>query len=367
MESRGLITIFVPSLGPGGVKRVMLNLCSGLEQTDYRVNIVTADASGPYQEEASELANLYDLSADGGFGTVRSLRRHLSNNPPDILISTHTHGNVTAFLSSIGSDITRIFTEHSLLSDRSHYVNTDIKDRLVNQLAKVVYPRTDAIVTVSEDVKSDIADFLGIPVDHARVIHNPVDLVNVRSQSQVPSGHPWLVDESIKAVLAAGRFDPRKDYCTLIDAMAQLDRDQDTKLILLGDGDEKSKIESRIQHHSLEDSVDLAGWVDNPYPYMSEADAFVLPSKSDGFGNVLVEALACGCPPVATRCRGGPREILLEGAIGELVPVGDATALVTGITTVMDSPPETELLEERATDFSIPTITDKYTELFTTL
>jgi glycosyltransferase involved in cell wall biosynthesis len=111
------------------------------------------------------------------------------------------------------------------------------------------------------------------------------------------------------------------------------------------------------------DDLSLPGWTTNLFAYMARAAGFVLSSRSEGFGNVLAEAMACGCPVVSTDCPGGPREILDGGRFGRLVPVADDLALARAIRDTLECPPEKHLLRERAACFSVHAQSKSYLDL----
>ena len=117
----------------------------------------------------------------------------------------------------------------------------------------------------------------------------------------------------------------------LIRAFAEVISQLDARLILLGDGPQRKIICELINNLSIEETVSMPGWVDNPYSFMANADLFVLSSSWEGLANVLLEALTCGCPVVSTDCPSGPSEILEDGRWGRLVPVNDQTALAKAI------------------------------------
>jgi glycosyltransferase involved in cell wall biosynthesis len=110
--------------------------------------------------------------------------------------------------------------------------------------------------------------------------------------------------------------------------------------------------------------VDFTGFVDNPFKYMANADVFVLSSWYEGFGNVLIEAMATGCPVVSTDCPSGPREILAGGQYGRLVPVKNPQKMSNGIQFILLNPPEVTTLRARADEFSVPKITEQYVRIF---
>ena len=128
--------------------------------------------------------------------------------------------------------------------------------------------------------------------------------------------------------------------------------------MILGEGEERSKLETLVQELGLEKEVSLPGFVDNPHKYMKRAAVFVLSSKWEGFGNVLVEAMALGTPVVSTNCPSGPAEILEGGKHGKLVPIGDERKLARAILESMWAPRCQAV--SRAKEFNVKEIGDRY-------
>jgi glycosyltransferase involved in cell wall biosynthesis len=155
----------------------------------------------------------------------------------------------------------------------------------------------------------------------------------------------------------------QKDFPTLIEAFRLLRDKAMARLIILGEGEERGQLEALIMASGLSADVDLHGFVENPYAYLSRADAFVLSSRWEGLPTVLIEALACGCPVVATDCPSGPREILEGGLYGTLVPVGDAAALCAAMYQVLKTRPAKQLLREHAMNYSVDRAASRYIEL----
>jgi glycosyltransferase involved in cell wall biosynthesis len=147
-------------------------------------------------------------------------------------------------------------------------------------------------------------------------------------------------------ILSVGRLVRAKDYPTLIRAFALVRKRQECRLIVLGEGRQRPRLESLIRRLGLADSVDLPGFAPNPFAYMARADLLALSSIFEGNPNVLVEAMAVGTPCVATDCRSGPRETLAGGRYGPLVPTGDARALAQALLATLAHPPEPALLAE---------------------
>jgi glycosyltransferase involved in cell wall biosynthesis len=132
----------------------------------------------------------------------------------------------------------------------------------------------------------------------------------------------------------------------------------------LGDGRKRSKLERLAIKLNIRNDVHLPGFVINPYAYMSRADLFVLSSLWEGLGNVLIEALALGIPVVSTDCRSGPREILRDGLLGPLVPIGDHHALAQAITDTLDSPIEADTLKLAAAAYTVESSARKHLHIF---
>jgi glycosyltransferase involved in cell wall biosynthesis len=152
-------------------------------------------------------------------------------------------------------------------------------------------------------------------------------------------------------------------YDDLIRAFALVRSHSDARLLILGEGGQRAMLTELVGAMGLGEVVDLPGRVANPHAYMAQANLFVLSSRYEGFGNVLVEAMACGCPIVATNCLGGPVDILERGRWGGLAPVGDIKALAQGILDALSRPKDAAGLRQRAMDFHVDKIADRYCEV----
>jgi glycosyltransferase involved in cell wall biosynthesis len=230
-------------------------------------------------------------------------------------------------------------------------------------LTRHFYPRADAWVGCSRDVSEDLENFARLPRNRVVSIGNPVLTPELLQRMDEPLAHPWFAPGSPPVVLAVARLAVQKDFPTLIRAFAKLRAERPARLLILGEGRCRVGIETIVDQLGLGDDVALPGFVANPLPYMKRASVFALSSIYEGFGNVLVEALAAGCPIVSTRCPGGPAEILEEGKYGALVPPGNPDALGGALGQALDAPPDRERLQERAQDYSPANIAHLYEAL----
>ena len=164
-------------------------------------------------------------------------------------------------------------------------------------------------------------------------------------------------------LLAVGNLIPIKDYSTLLAAFALLRQRVDAQLLILGEGNCRNELEAQATKLGIEGSLYMLGFVKDPSPYYHRADLHILSSAGEGFGNVIVEALAAGTPVVSTDCPSGPREILCNGKFGRLVPVGDASKMAWAMAESLATAPDRLALKARAQDFSIDKAVDKYEDL----
>jgi glycosyltransferase involved in cell wall biosynthesis len=200
-----------------------------------------------------------------------------------------------------------------------------------------LYPSADCLVAASAGVARDLAAVAPAAAGRIRSIYNAGIDPSVTARAAEPWTHPYL-SESGALLVACGRLTEQKDYPTLLGAVVELRRHRDVRLIVLGDGPLRATLDRLVRELGIDAIVDLAGYVANPYPCIARASVFVLSSRSEGFGNVLVEAMALGVPIVSTDCPHGPGEILDRGRYGVLVPAGDPSALAAAIDRLLADP-----------------------------
>jgi glycosyltransferase involved in cell wall biosynthesis len=209
-------------------------------------------------------------------------------------------------------------------------------------------------------VADDAARVTGVPRERITAIHNPVLSLALRERGADPIDDPWLAPDGPPVILGVGRLVEQKDFPTLVRAFARLRARRSARLLILGEGPERAALERLVAELGVAADVRLRGRVPGAPAFMARAAVFVLSSAWEGFGRVLVEALAMGCPVVSTDCPSGPREILENGLYGPLVPVGDDAALAAAIESVLERPPERAALRKRAEDFSLERGVERY-------
>ena len=203
---------------------------------------------------------------------------------------------------------------------------------------KRYYPRCDGVICVSKGVAQDFSGLSGIPEETLHTIYNPVITPEISEMMNQPVDHPWFSDNNTPIILGAGRLERAKNFPLLINAYVKLRRTMAARLIILGEGSMRAELEQLIAATEFSNDISLLGHQTNPYKFYAKASVFALSSEHEGLGNVLVEALACGAPVVATDCPSGPREILTNGTWGRLVATNDADSLAAAIQAQLTTP-----------------------------
>lgn len=285
--------------------------------------------------------------------------RYLRQERPKALLSALDHANVVALWSQKLARVpTRVVVSVRSTPSQSAANAKSLRTRFMPLWIRPFYPWAHAVVAVSQGVAEDLVRLTGLPNEKVRVIYNPVVTPELFTMAEEPLEHPWFAPDQPPVILGVGRLTAAKDYPTLIRAFAQVRKERPARLMILGEDEECPKLEALVRELDLVEDVAMPGFVENPYKYMKRAGVFVLSSAWEGFGNVLVEAMALGTPVVSTDCPNGPAEILEGGKWGKLVPVGDlARAIVVGLGGKRDC------AIERAMRFNLEKITEEYGEI----
>ncbi len=356
------IAFFLPSLYGGGAERVAVNLLKGMLKLDVPLDLVLATAEGPYLDQIPEQVRVVDLRAGRAIKATLPLSLYLQQNKPSALLSHLNYANVVAIVArELARTKTRlVVVEHDTLSAGKTQL---LRGKLVPTLVRWLYPRADAIVGVSQGTMRDLQVNFGIAGEKLSTIYNPVVNDELLAKAQAPLDHPWFQPEAPPVFLGVGRLSQQKDFWTLIEAFSLLRKQRMARLIILGEGEYRTQLETTIARLGITEDVSLPGFVKNPYAYMSRARAFILSSRWEALPTVLIEAMACGCPVISTNCPTGPEEILESGLYGTLVPIANATALSKAMLQVLDDHQNRDLLVQRATDFSFERAVNEYLEL----
>jgi len=329
------VAFFLPSLRGGGAERVMLNLARGFSERGLQVDLVLAKAEGPYLKEVPPEVRVVDLKAKRVLYSLPGLVRYLRKEMPDAMLSTLNHANIIALWARRMSGVPFVLAVREAAAMRDANPSK-LRERLMPFLMRLFYSWADVVIANSNGVAEDLINICRVPAEKVRVIYNPVVTPELFARAEEPLDHPWFRPGELPVILGVGRLTKQKDFPTLIRAFALVRKERPARLMILGEGEERPRLEALVRELDLEEHVALPGFVDNPYKYMKRAAVFVLSSRREGLPNALIEALALGTPLVSTDCPSGPAEILEGGRWGGLVPVGDMEALANAITAALN-------------------------------
>lgn len=351
------LDILMYSFGDGGVERMVVNTACGLAGRGVTIRFFTADRHGPYLDRLDPAISLETLP-DSPRARVQRMAAHLRDDEPDaILVAKAPDARLALRARSIArATIPIVMRPGTTISERVRGVGGRIK---LWRLAHL-YRRADAIIANSAGVRDDIAAVAGVPEQRIHLVRNPVITPDLHELATQPLEHPWFAQQEIPVLLGAGGLRQQKDFPTLVRAFAALRHRRPARLVILGRGRQEQRLRDLVDELGIGDDVHLAGFVDNPYPYLARCNLFALSSRWEGSPNVLTEALALGTAVVATDCRSGPREILQDGRYGPLVPVGNVEALAGAMERVLDAPLDPGELKQAATEYTLERNAEHY-------
>jgi glycosyltransferase involved in cell wall biosynthesis len=360
------VLILVPTLSFGGAEKVAVNLANSYAAQGIEVSLGVFRLGGGYENLLDDKVNLIYLNIKRtmfGFGPVFKL---INQKNPDVIISVIVEVNILVGLLSPFLSTTKTLYRQAntmdLINDMAFFPRNIYKT-----LMRFTYKKSDKVIANSYDTGMDLVRNNIVAQEKIEVIGNPVLPVNVYQLGEEHTNHPWLLDPNLKVLLSVGRLTYQKQHDLLIDTINILKRtNSNIRLIILGQGELYKELQTQISLLLLEDYVEIVEPVDNPYPFYKNADLFVLASRYEGFGNVLVEAMAFGLNIVCNNCLGGPKTLLKDGSLGMLVdnstPELFAQAINSQLNTGLVS---YESLVENSKQYSTDAIADKYLKVLT--
>jgi glycosyltransferase involved in cell wall biosynthesis len=367
---RGSVALYVPVMNPGGVESVMLRLVGAFARRGLKTWLVVHDRAGTLMAQVPAGVEVVDLGVSGGrakvfasSGAIRPLGRFLRDNRPDALMTPFPHTNLIAVIARRLVDApTRIVLSEHVPLDGALANHSPWRRKVKKTLIGWLYPRAAAVVSVSHGIKRTLVA-VGVPEDRIHVLPNPVLEEDFQHRTQLPVDHPWFGDPSRPLVIGVGRLVPEKDFSTLVRAFARVRVATGARLVLVGEGAERAALERLIVELGLAEDVWLAGHQANPCAMIAKSRVLVSSSRFEGAPLVLVEALACGCPVVATSTVGGS-ETLENGRYGRIVPIGDPEAMAQAIVDTLREPLDPEPGRLSAAKFTVERSVASYLTLF---
>lgn len=323
------ISLFIANLNGGGAERVFISLARIFVQQGFEVEFIVGIRSGQLATEVNDFT-LIDLKANSAASSVLPLASHLRKNPPDILLSAMPHVNLAAIIAAKLSfrKLKVVCSVHENAFYSLEHVS--FYEKMLLRLLKIAYYFSDGLIAVSKGLLESQLRFYGRSIPRfRRMIYNPI----IENISLVMPLRPIVAAPARGKfkIISAGRLSFEKDFSSLIRSFSLLSDVANISLTIFGEGPERANLEELVSKLKLEKNVFLPGFSNDLRSQFISSDLFIMSSIWEGFGNVLVEAMAAGCPVISTDCESGPKEILDNGNYGKLVPVGNVNEMRAAI------------------------------------
>lgn len=335
------IVMAIGALRGGGAERVVVNLLNHWPDDRYRPVLLLANRSGPYLADVKPEVEV--LSCDVPFRAIDTPRalfriRGLMAGVQPAAVFAHAIGTarMLARARALGMLSAPLFMV--LHANVRTWLEDDRQRKMTRWLLKRelgwIYSKADGVIAVSKGAAEELKSLFPGKISNVDTIYNPIDLEQIDAAVQLAPTDAFVTTFTglpRPIILTVGRLSPEKNQALLLRAYALLPRESRGSLVILGEGDTRAQLESLARELGIESETHFPGFVPNPWWYMRRSDLYALPSRSEAYPMVLIEALACGLPVVATDCRHGPSEILQSESFGVLVPVDDPPALAAAM------------------------------------
>lgn len=347
--------------GHSGVDRLARHLLPTLVRRGYAVDLLKVRGHGPYLDSATSGVDLVDLGSRHTLACLPAIVAYLRRVRPLLLLADKDRVNRLALLARA---LAGVPTRLALRTGTT--VSVDLAARgavtrwVQRRSMRWLYPLADAVLVPSTGAAEDLAAYTGLARARITAVPSPIVPAGLFAASLPRPAHPWFGVPGWPLLLGVGELSARKDFATLIRAFARLRATRRCRLLILGEGRLRADLLALARDLGVAADLALPGFRPRPYAAMAHADLLVSSSRWEGLPFVLVEALAVGTPVVATDCPSGPREVLRDGRIGPLVPVGDAAALAAAMAAVLAAPPTRARLQAAVRRFEIEAASSAY-------
>ncbi|MCT7650812.1 glycosyltransferase [Aliarcobacter butzleri] len=333
MKSKNIL-ILCATMQKGGAERVISLLLKELEnEENIKVHFMMMEYGIEYDLPKYITPIILSNSKKSGVKKLlelpfiaMKLKKYIKENNINIVMSFLYRPNYINILAKIfGSSHKSII---NIRSTTSRYKNEGLLGKINLFLINNLFDKADLIISNSKGVDEDLKSIMNITTN-TKVIYNPVDIKYINSKKDICEDVDFDFKEDKKYVISVGRLIPLKRNIDLIKAFFELQKEDDNlEVLFLGDGILKNDLINECVKLNIENKVHFLGNVKNPFYYLSRSNLFVMTSETEGFPNVLIEAMVCGLPVISSDCKSGPKEILENGQFGLLYTVGNIFELI---------------------------------------
>lgn len=359
------IMFFLYTLAGGGAERTVINIINNLDREKFKVVLVLGtNKHNDYTDFLPDDIDIRILNSKRLRFSLIKLIRVINQERPDLLFSTLNLNNIALLLAK-SLTFRNIPTVVREANNRTQSGTVSI----INKLMTFLFYNYSAnkVIALSEGVKQDLINNFHIKENKIRVIYNPVEInqINCLCGEDI---NDFKKKDNERLIVSIGRLVEQKDYPTLLKAFSIVSTKVNARLLILGKGPLEKNLKDLCKDLRIDDKVVFLGFKKNPYKYLKISDVFVLSSKWEGFGHVIVEAMATGTPVISTNCNSGPSEIIGDNKYGILVPVGDYNTMAKKIVNLLNDKESLRKYSEqgliRAKSYDAKNITKEYENTF---
>jgi len=356
--------IIVPSLNNGGAEIVGINIANFLTSQDFSVDLICLKGFKNISiDKISPSVKIHFFEAKRTLWSVVKLHRFLKNNSDACLMSVIRDVNIVTAIAAFGITFRAIYFREANTFDGFKYM-TKRRKIFYKFLMMLSYIKADKVIANSFDTKADLISSHICKSSKVKVIGNPVLPYNFLHLGRVNVDLDWFDNKSVKVILSVGRLSPQKNFTYLIDAFSKAYlNNNNIRLLIIGDGPLKSELSDQILQKGLRGLVRIVPGKANVFPYFYRSDIFALTSLWEGFGNVIVEAIAFGLPVIASKVPGGVSNIL-RGGVGDLVSLDDQSIFVKKMLRLIENSDIQDdkmvARKKRAMDYTVEKIVPDY-------
>ena len=365
------LTFLLPNLGIGGVEINFLNLANYYAGSFKKIDVLYCLEldNGDYKKRFDRSISFSKINLKGFIKSIFSYSKYFNARTPDIILAP-------MYMEAVILIIARLFSEHKpkiIINGNAHFSSViQVSDNnviryLLKPLAKIFYPLADFFICPSIGLANDLEDVLKLSPLKLATIPNPILESNFDYSTPKNFTHPWFQESSINSfkLIMAGRLDSQKGIVEFIDIFKRLKKNENIKLLILGEGDEKQRIQEQIRINYLENDIKIIPFQNNFHAFLERSDLMVVNSFYEGLNNMIVHALAVGTTVISRNCPSGPSEILEDGKFGRLVALGDDQGMIEMIKDEIRAPAfKKEDLIERSKDFLTEDCGEAYKKIF---
>ncbi|MEX0780239.1 MAG: glycosyltransferase [Balneolales bacterium] len=365
------ITFYLAKLNAGGAQGVMINLANEFSKQGYEIDLVVGSAKGEMASRVNKGVRIinYGFRKNMASKSILPFVWYLLSRKPDVVVTTLRSTNIAVTIAWTLAHLVKrkssvlILRESCAITD--HNYKSSLSKRMLFLTSRFWYGFADMVVHPSNASKNSYLTYSGTKTIKKKVIPNPVVNKELYQMSNECPHHQWYKDRNIKVILGAGRLTYQKNFELLIRSFYRVACvDPSIRLIIIGEGPDREKLTLQCAKLGILNKVFMPGFQENPYSFMKASSLFVLSSRHEGLPNVLIQAMACGTPVIATDCPGGSCEIITDGKSGRLVPIDDEIIMADAIKEMLTCPTSREILLESSSRYNQNQVAGQYSNLF---